>query len=105
MSTEVDEMAGEWTSTRSVERNCPPGKEFIFREPNGRECGRARNVGELFGLIGKVPLSSVLFHANGSHFSPWLEMLGERELSQKFRGIKGNSEGVRQALLRLQKGR
>ncbi|MEM4389636.1 MAG: hypothetical protein QXG98_03155 [Candidatus Micrarchaeia archaeon] len=92
-------MAKKWTP--SMEKNCPPGKEFIFREPNGRECGRARNIRELFELIGKVPLSSVLFHANGSHFTPWLEMLGERELAQRFRSIKGNSEQVRSALLAL----
>ncbi|MEM3030513.1 MAG: hypothetical protein QXH27_02150 [Candidatus Micrarchaeia archaeon] len=94
-------MAVEWTSTQSAEKNCPPGKEFVFREPSGRECGRARNVRELFELIRKAPLSSVLFHANGSHYSPWLEMLGERELARRFRSVKGNSESVRSALLRF----
>ena len=83
------------------EKICPPGKEFVFREPNGRECGRAKSVRELFDRIKSAPLSSVLFHANGSHFTPWLSLLGETRLAQKMRTVKGNSEAVRQELLKL----
>ncbi|MEW6329629.1 MAG: hypothetical protein AB1468_05975, partial [Candidatus Micrarchaeota archaeon] len=57
-------------------KNAPPGREFVFKTPEGREVGRARNAAEFVSLIKQVPLTSVLYHANGGHFSPWLEFIG-----------------------------
>ena len=82
-------------------QECPAGKEFVFRTPDGKEVGRARNVPELFANIKTVPLASVLYHVNGKHFSPWLEMMEEHILSIKAKAISGNDDKVRSALLRL----
>jgi len=83
------------------QKDCPQGKEFVFRTPDGKEMGRAKNVSELFAKIKAVPLSSVLYHANGRHFSPWLEMMGEHMLSIKAKAVSGNDEKVRSALAKL----
>ncbi|MCX6769388.1 MAG: hypothetical protein NT051_01775 [Candidatus Micrarchaeota archaeon] len=86
-----------------LQHECQPGKEFVFRTPDGKEMGRAKSVPELFARIKAVPLASVIYHTNGRHFSPWLEMLGEHSLSMKFKAVSGNDEKVRMALLRLHK--
>jgi len=85
------------------QKDCPQGKEFVFRTPDGKEAGRAKSVPELFARIKAVPLASVLYHANGKHFSPWLEMMGEHILSIKAKAVSGSDEKVRSALLRLHK--
>ncbi len=84
-----------------MQKDCQTGKEFVFRTPDGKEAGRARNVPELFAHIRSAPLSSVLYHANGRHFSPWLEMMGEHILAIKAKAAYGTDEKVRTALLKL----
>ncbi|MFA6907476.1 MAG: hypothetical protein WC263_01480 [Candidatus Micrarchaeia archaeon] len=86
-----------------MQNECQPGKEFVFKTPDGKEAGRARNVAELFARIKSAPLASVLYHANGRHFSPWLEMMGEHILSIKAKAIYGTDEKVRAQLLKLSK--
>ncbi|MFA6213777.1 MAG: hypothetical protein WC717_00680 [Candidatus Micrarchaeia archaeon] len=86
-----------------MQKDCVPGKEFVFKAPDGKEMARARNVPELFARIKSVPLASVLYHANGKHFSPWLEMMGEHILAIKAKTVFGNDEKVRAALSRLYK--
>lgn len=83
------------------EQNCPPGKEYVFRTPDGKEVGKARNVREFVALLKGAPLPSVLYHANGGHFSPWLEFMGQRVIASKARGIRGKDESVRMALISL----
>lgn len=83
------------------EQKAPPGKEYIFRTPEGKEVGRARSVREFVELLRKVPLESVLYHANGGHFSQWLEFMGQRVIAAKAKGIRGSDERVRKALLAL----
>lgn len=82
-------------------RVCETGKEFVFRLPNGNIVGKARSVGELAALIKQAPLQSILFHANGRHFSPWLKMLGKKTLAKRLGKIKGDAEEVRKRLLEL----
>ena len=84
-----------------MQKDCQPGKEFVFKTPDGKEMGRARNVPELFAHIRSAPLASVLYHANGKHFSPWLEAMGEHVLSLKANAVFGTDEKVRVALLKL----
>ena len=86
-----------------MQKDCQTGKEFVFKTPDGKEVGRAKNVGELFERIKSAPLPSVLYHANGRHFSPWLEMMGEHILSIKAKAIYGTDEKVRSALIKLHK--
>jgi hypothetical protein len=78
---------------------CQPGSEFVFKMPDGREVGKARSVADFVRIVKIAPLSSVLYHTNGEHFSPWLSMMGERELAEKVKGIKGNDESVRKRIV------
>jgi hypothetical protein len=83
------------------EQTCPPGKEFIFRTHDGKEVGRAKSISEFVRMLKHVPLDSILYHANGGHFAPWLEFMGQRVIAAKTKAIKGNSEEVRKALIAL----
>jgi hypothetical protein len=85
------------------QKECPAGKEFVFRTPDGKEYGRAKTTRDLFERMKAAPLASVIYHANGKHFSPWLEMMGEHILSIKAKAVFGNDEKVRASLLRLYK--
>ena len=80
---------------------CAPGKEFVFKMPDGRVIGRAKNVSELANLIKTAPLESVIFHAKGGHFAPWLAMLRENALVSKLRSLQINEKTIRVALLRV----
>ena len=81
-------------------KDCMPGKEFVFKMPNGTVVGRAKNMGELVNLIKTAPLEAVLYHAKGGHFLPWLGMLGENGAVANLRGMIINDKTVRVALLR-----
>jgi len=80
--------------------DAPLGKEFVFKMPNGTVVGRAKNLSEVCNLIKTAPLEAVLFHANGKHFAPWLDFLGEKGAAGNIRGLVFNSRTVRVALLR-----
>ena len=85
------------------QKECPAGKEFVFKTPDGKEVSRARTVRELFVMMQSAPLSCVLHPANGKHFSPWLDMMGEHMLAIKAKAVSGNDEKTRTSLLRLYK--
>lgn len=78
----------------------PPGKEFVFKMPNGAVVGRAKSISELVNLIKTAPLEAVLYHAKGGHLMPWLQMLGENEAVANLRGLIINDKTIRVALLR-----
>ena len=82
-------------------KTCPPGKEFVFKMPDGRVVGRAKSVGELATLIKTAPLDAVLYHAKGGHFAPWLNMIGENGIVAKLRGLQINDKTIRVVLLRV----
>ena len=84
--------------------DCAPGKEFVFKMPDGRVIGRAKNVNELANMIKTAPLESVLYHAKGFHFSPWLSMVGMGMLGAKIKAMPVNDKTIRVALLRALKG-
>lgn len=84
--------------------DCAPGKEFVFKMPDGRIIGRAKNLNELANLIKTAPLEAVLYHAKGYHFSPWLSMLGQGALAARLRALAINDKTIRVALLRAIKG-
>ncbi len=81
-------------------KDAPLGKEFVFKMPNGAVVGRARNLSDLCNLVKTAPLDAVLYHANGKHFVPWLEFIGEGAAAANLRGMVVNSRTVRVALLR-----
>ena len=82
-------------------KDCPPGKEFVFKMPDGRVVGRVKNLPELATLVKSAPLDAVLFHAKGGHFAPWLNMLGENGIVAKLKGLQINDRTIRVALLRV----
>ncbi|MFA4983331.1 MAG: hypothetical protein WC588_03895 [Candidatus Micrarchaeia archaeon] len=81
--------------------DCQPGKEFVFKMPDGRVVGRAKNVPELATMVKTAPLEAVLYHAKGGHFAPWLAMLNEKGMAAKLKGMPINDKTVRVALLRV----
>ncbi|MFN3909908.1 MAG: hypothetical protein ACK4J0_01580 [Candidatus Anstonellaceae archaeon] len=81
--------------------DAPAGKEFVFKLPNGMVVGRAKNLEELIGLIKTAPIDAVLYHAKGKHFTPWLEMLGLKNLAEKLSKNEINDKTARLTLLRL----
>ncbi len=81
-------------------KDCPPGKEFVFKLPTGAIVGRAKNILEFVNMIKNAPLDSILFHAKGGHFSPWLEMVGEFDISGRIKRMPINDKTVRISLLK-----
>ena len=50
---------------------------FVFRNPDGTELSRARNMMEFEDHMHWIPAESVLYHAARNHFSAWLMARGE----------------------------
>lgn len=81
-------------------KDCDAGKEFVFKLPNGTVIGKAKNRLELIEIIKGAPVASLVFHTRGSHFSPWLEMLGEKKAADVLRTVKVDEGTIRMDLLR-----
>ena len=84
-------------------KSCTPGKEFVFKMPDGRIVGRAKSLRDLANLVKTAPLDAVMFHAKGAHFGPWLSMLKESKAVKKLRSLRINPRTIRVALLRVLK--
>ncbi|OIO21232.1 hypothetical protein COV61_02325 [Candidatus Micrarchaeota archaeon CG11_big_fil_rev_8_21_14_0_20_47_5] len=85
-------------------RNCPPGKEFLFKLPNGTVVGKAKNISEFTDIIKILPLPSLIYHTEGRHFSAWLEMVGEKTAATALRSMPINHATIRISVLRALKG-
>lgn len=59
--------------------------DFVFLTPDGIEVGRANNLKALEENLQKVPDESIIFHAEGNHFSKWLKARTEFWLANKIR--------------------
>jgi len=46
--------------------------DFVFRMPDQREVGRAKDLNELEEQLQTVPAESIVYHAQSNHFSHWL---------------------------------
>ncbi len=62
--------------------------DFVFRYPDGREIGRARNLQELEKMIRIIPGESLEYHATRNHISIWLRARTEFELADELRPRK-----------------
>src|SRR6266700_4805425 len=62
--------------------------DFVFRMPDQREVGRARDLNELEEQLQTVPPESLMFHAQSNHFSHWLMARTEFALAAKLRPRK-----------------
>lgn len=76
--------------------------DFIFRNPNGGEICRAKNLNEFAEKILNVPAESLEFHARRNHISIWLRARTEFELADKLRPRRvsdfPDNESIRQDL-------
>jgi CheY-like chemotaxis protein len=59
--------------------------DFVFRLPDGTEVGRATDLKSLLDMLRKVPVESVVYHAEHNHFSTWLKARTEFDLAHHLR--------------------
>src|SRR5271167_1303652 len=62
--------------------------DFVFRLPDQREVGRAKDLNELEEQLRTVPPESLMYHAQSNHFSHWLMARTEFALAAKLRPRK-----------------
>jgi len=62
--------------------------DFVFRMPDQREVGRAKDLTQLEEALEKLPTDSLMFHAQRNHFSHWLMARTEFALAAKLRPRK-----------------
>ncbi len=62
--------------------------DFVFRMPDQREVGRAKDLNELEEQLQTVPAESIVYHAQSNHFSHWLMARTEFALAAKLRPRK-----------------
>jgi CheY-like chemotaxis protein len=62
--------------------------DFVFRMPDQREVGRAKDLNELEEMLEKLPTDSLMYHAQRNHFSHWLMARTEFALAAKLRPRK-----------------
>jgi CheY-like chemotaxis protein len=59
--------------------------DFVFRLPDGREVGRAADLGALEEQLRTVPAASIGYHGERNHFSNWLKARTEFALAHTLR--------------------
>src|SRR6201993_1832218 len=57
--------------------------DFVFRLPDQREVGRAKDLNELEEQLQTIPADSLMYHAQRNHFSHWLMARTEFALAAK----------------------
>lgn len=62
--------------------------EFVFRDAEGKEVGRAGTLFEMERALKKVPDEAIEYHSMRNHFSNWLFARGEFELAAKLRPLQ-----------------
>jgi CheY-like chemotaxis protein len=62
--------------------------DFIFKYPDGRYIGRARNLFAFEKLLAKIPDESLAFHAARNHFSNWIMARSEVAVASTMRRIR-----------------
>jgi len=59
--------------------------DFVFRLPDGTEVARAADLRGLEERLGTVPEESLIYHAQGNHFSRWMKARTEFTLADELR--------------------
>jgi len=62
--------------------------DFIFRDQDGKEIGRATDLLEFEENLINLPRESLLYHASSNHFSNWLAVRGEFQLASLIRPVQ-----------------
>ncbi len=77
--------------------------DFIFKTPDGKEVARASNLKELAKELKNISDESLLYHAEGNHFSKWLKARTEFWLAHQLRPRKvsdfASTEALREELI------
>src|ERR1700686_2016069 len=77
--------------------------DFVFRLPDMKEVGRAKDLNQLEEQLQTVPAESLTYHAQSNHFSHWLMARTEFALAAKLRPRKvsdfASPEHLRQNLI------
>jgi len=78
--------------------------DFVFRTPDGEECGRAQDLKTLERELRIAPVESVSYHAERNHFSVWLKAHTEFGIAHRLRPRKlsdfESAEELRDYLIR-----
>lgn len=76
---------------------------FTFRLPNDQVVAVANNLFEFREILERVPIESLVYHAQSDHFSGWLSARGEFEMARKLKPRKASEfddkEGLRDLLI------
>ncbi len=79
--------------------------DFVFRNEQGKEIGRAQSMGDLENLLSTVPDESLVYHASRNNFSGWLMARGEIQMAKNIQPIQfsdfPNSEVFREHLIEI----
>ncbi|RJO66873.1 MAG: hypothetical protein C4523_10940 [Myxococcales bacterium] len=59
--------------------------DFVFRDLDGREIARARNVYDLLENLKTIPIASLIWHAERNHISNWLMARTEVTIADQLR--------------------
>jgi CheY-like chemotaxis protein len=62
--------------------------DFVFRTPEGRDVGRARDLREIEAHLATVTPESIAYHAERNHFSKWFKARTEFALAERLRPRK-----------------
>ncbi|MHA1401058.1 MAG: PEP/pyruvate-binding domain-containing protein [Candidatus Heimdallarchaeaceae archaeon] len=62
--------------------------DFVFRDVNGKEIDRAKDVIEFYEKLHVVPIESLKYHGKNDHFSGWLHARGEFEIAEALKPRK-----------------
>ena len=77
--------------------------DFILKTPDGKEVARASNLKELAKELKNISDESLLYHAEGNHFSKWLKARTEFWLAHQLRRRKvsdfASTEALREELI------
>ncbi len=78
---------------------------FIFKDKEGKEIDRARNLSEFIMKLKVIPHDSLMYHAQKNQFSAWLMARGEIIIAQRILPVKvedfKNPEEIRQYLIKI----
>ncbi len=76
---------------------------YFFKTPDGKEVARASNLKELAKELKNISDESLLYHAEGNHFSKWLKARTEFWLAHQLRPRKvsdfASTEALREELI------
>ncbi|MBI9109110.1 MAG: hypothetical protein JEZ04_20365 [Spirochaetales bacterium] len=67
--------------------------DLVFRDEQGGEIGRAKNLLDFERIIPELPMDVVLFHTRRKDFSSWLIAHGEMQIARKLRPVEAEDFG------------